>query len=335
VTFVVKFSAAGARTAALGRHRRMMVAGSLSAALVFALSVGPVSADSIGSAQARADQVALQIASGAARIRLLDTRYFRASDAAVSTAAQLAHTKAQLDHIRRRVDAGRAVLRAEALTAYVGGRTTGTSMGTAGAVADVVVRGEYLKLAVGDATDALDQLRANAQSLQLSEAAVERSQQVARAAAYQVLIARQAALAEARRQQAMFDQVQGQLVVLVAAQQQALALAAARRSQPPQGLPVNGGLVSVVLVVTSPSPPPAGGVWASLRQCESSGNYAENTGNGYYGAYQFSQATWTNLGYPGRPDLEPPAMQDQAAQKLQAASGWGQWPTCAAALGLS
>ena len=79
----------------------------------------------------------------------------------------------------------------------------------------------------------------------------------------------------------------------------------------------------------------AGGVWAALRQCESGGNYRENTGNGFYGAYQFSASTWTGLGYPGRPDQEPPAMQDQAAQKLQARSGWGQWPACSAKLGLT
>jgi hypothetical protein len=79
----------------------------------------------------------------------------------------------------------------------------------------------------------------------------------------------------------------------------------------------------------------AGGVWAALRQCESGGNYQENTGNGFYGAYQFSASTWTALGYPGRPDQEPPAMQDQAAQKLQAQSGWGQWPACSRKLGLT
>ena len=71
-----------------------------------------------------------------------------------------------------------------------------------------------------------------------------------------------------------------------------------------------------------------------LRECESSNNYRANTGNGFYGAYQFSQATWSGLGYPGRPDLEPPSMQDQAAMRLQAQSGWGNWPACAAALGL-
>jgi hypothetical protein len=79
----------------------------------------------------------------------------------------------------------------------------------------------------------------------------------------------------------------------------------------------------------------AGGVWAALRQCESGGNYQENTGNGFYGAYQFSASTWTNLGYPGRPDQAPPATQDAAAQKLQARSGWGQWPACSRKLGLT
>ncbi len=88
----------------------------------------------------------------------------------------------------------------------------------------------------------------------------------------------------------------------------------------------------------APAPPSsaggAGGVWLQLRECESGDNYQENTGNGFYGAYQFSQQTWSGLGYPGRPDLEPPSAQDQAAMKLQAEQGWGPWPACAAALGL-
>lgn len=55
-----------------------------------------------------------------------------------------------------------------------------------------------------------------------------------------------------------------------------------------------------------------------LRQCESGGNYQTNTGNGYYGAYQFSQSTWNRvardrLGIPyERADLAPPEVQDQA-----------------------
>ncbi|MHB1533785.1 MAG: transglycosylase family protein [Acidimicrobiales bacterium] len=121
-----------------------------------------------------------------------------------------------------------------------------------------------------------------------------------------------------------------------------IALPAAPAATPGQGGPVNGGLVTVVRGIVNPTPAqPApssvsssGGVWLELRQCESGDNYQANTGNGFYGAYQFTQATWSGLGYPGRPDQEPPAMQDAAAQRLQASSGWGQWPACSAALGL-
>jgi hypothetical protein len=80
--------------------------------------------------------------------------------------------------------------------------------------------------------------------------------------------------------------------------------------------------------------PVAGGVWAALRQCESGGNYTENTGNGYYGAYQFSLGTWASLGYSGLPSSAPPAVQDAAAQALQARSGWGQWPVCSVRIGM-
>ncbi|MGH9066746.1 MAG: transglycosylase family protein [Acidimicrobiales bacterium] len=81
--------------------------------------------------------------------------------------------------------------------------------------------------------------------------------------------------------------------------------------------------------------PSSGSVWQALANCESGGNYATDTGNGYYGAYQFSAATWHSLGYAGLPSQASPAVQDQAAARLQARSGWDQWPACSAQLGLS
>ncbi len=78
----------------------------------------------------------------------------------------------------------------------------------------------------------------------------------------------------------------------------------------------------------------AGGVWGALRQCESGGNYSTNTGNGFYGAYQFTQQTWNGVGMSGSPASASPAQQDAAAQRLQAQSGWGPWPACSAKLGL-
>jgi hypothetical protein len=83
-----------------------------------------------------------------------------------------------------------------------------------------------------------------------------------------------------------------------------------------------------------PKAVPAGDVWARLRQCESGGRYNISSGNGFYGAYQFHPRTWRGLGFPGLPHQAPPEMQDEAARKLQARSGWGQWPACSRRLGL-
>ncbi len=81
-------------------------------------------------------------------------------------------------------------------------------------------------------------------------------------------------------------------------------------------------------------PPPAGGVWLELRECESGDNYQTDTGNGFYGAYQFAGSTWSGLGLSGLASQAPYWEQDEAAQRLQAQYGWSPWPACSAALGL-
>ena len=78
---------------------------------------------------------------------------------------------------------------------------------------------------------------------------------------------------------------------------------------------------------------PTADQWAALRRCESGGDYSTDTGNGYYGAYQFSPITWWWLGYQGYPNEAPPAVQDQAARDLWAIYGWSPWPACSRALG--
>jgi NAD-dependent oxidoreductase involved in siderophore biosynthesis len=70
-----------------------------------------------------------------------------------------------------------------------------------------------------------------------------------------------------------------------------------------------------------------------LRECESGDDYDINTGNGYYGAYQFSAQTWRALGYEGLPHEAAPEVQDEAAVKLQSQRGWTPWPSCTRQLG--
>jgi uncharacterized protein YabE (DUF348 family) len=81
----------------------------------------------------------------------------------------------------------------------------------------------------------------------------------------------------------------------------------------------------------------AGGstVWDQLAQCESGGNWATNTGNGYYGGLQFSLGTWQAYGGSGLPSNASRLTQIAIATKVRNASGgYGAWPACAASLGL-
>jgi hypothetical protein len=78
----------------------------------------------------------------------------------------------------------------------------------------------------------------------------------------------------------------------------------------------------------------ATGIWHELRQCESGNDYATNTGNGYYGAYQFLPSTWRAIGYSGMPNTASVDVQNSAASVLEALYGWNAWPQCATALGL-
>jgi Transglycosylase-like domain len=92
-----------------------------------------------------------------------------------------------------------------------------------------------------------------------------------------------------------------------------------------------------------PAPPDSGGgigdpnsyaTWDALAQCEAGGNWATNTGNGYYGGLQFSLGTWQSVGGTGLPSDASRETQILMGQRLQARSGWGSWPACSRRLGL-
>lgn len=71
---------------------------------------------------------------------------------------------------------------------------------------------------------------------------------------------------------------------------------------------------------------------ARLRSCE--GNYKSNTGNGYYGAYQFDKRTWGKYGGYEVASEAPPSVQDEKAWETYKARGWQPWPTCKIKMGL-
>ncbi|MCQ4118273.1 resuscitation-promoting factor [Rhodococcus tibetensis] len=78
-------------------------------------------------------------------------------------------------------------------------------------------------------------------------------------------------------------------------------------------------------------------VWDALAQCEATGNWAINTGNGFYGGVQFDQNTWERQGglkYAPRADLATREEQIAIASRTQKTQGWGAWPSCSGRLGV-
>ena len=65
-----------------------------------------------------------------------------------------------------------------------------------------------------------------------------------------------------------------------------------------------------------------------IRKCESGGSYKINTGNGYYGAYQFDRGTWLSNGggrYARTANRAPKFAQDHIMYKTYKARGWSPW----------
>lgn len=345
------------------------------AVVVFAASAVPTelaSADQIGSARAQVQALEASVTADAAHIRSLTLAYEQADTRAAVLASQVNADKARVAQLQNQVNSSRSALRQDAIIGYTGGDSTGTILGHG--VQDPAIRAEYVQVAVGNLSQAADHYRAEELSIASAESGLKQDLQRSRSAVAATDQARTEAEAEAQSVQNQLSQVQTRLDSLVAQQQaqeaaqaraqaaaarraqtaaayQAQQQAAAQQQPTTQGMPVNNGLVTVVHSVVSPSTTSttapsttstasgggnAGGVWLELRECESSDNYRADTGNGFYGAYQFTMQTWDSLGfgYTNDPYDAPPAAQDAAAKKLQAEAGWGQWPVCSVELGL-
>jgi cell wall-associated NlpC family hydrolase len=110
------------------------------------------------------------------------------------------------------------------------------------------------------------------------------------------------------------------------------------RAYNPRVLPALGGLgiagavgTAGMLIVTGASADTPVN-WDSIAACESGGNWATNTGNGFYGGLQWTQATWNANGGTGNPANASRTQQIAVANNLITDQGIDQglanWPTC-------
>lgn len=101
--------------------------------------------------------------------------------------------------------------------------------------------------------------------------------------------------------------------------------------------PARNGVLRVGAKPGTEVPPVSNGpTWDALAQCEAGGNWAINTGNGFFGGVQFDQNTWERNGglrYAPRADLATREEQIAIAAVTQSRQGWGAWPVCSGRIG--
>jgi len=322
-----------------------------------------LSAASQASLQAQADALAAQIASQSATIRSLALQEAQAK-------AQLAADQVALAADQHAVaTSGQVLARAHQQLIDVALGAFTDSSGTSSVVTvldtsenDVAAQAGFVQAAGAWVQGVISRYQ---RAFQVHEADVAHARAVvtAQTATASALAQEQSQLeAAVASEQQTLAQVKGQIQALVQAQLAAEAAAAAARAaaqaaaaqaaaaqaaaaqaaaaQAAQGAPSTPGLAQVVTTGVAGSrwggtpAPPTAAAFAALRECESGGDYQANTGNGYYGAYQFAESTWLSLGETGLPSAAPPSVQDAAAAKEQQLAGWGAWPECSLVLGL-
>ncbi|MFF7636140.1 transglycosylase family protein [Kitasatospora sp. NPDC008050] len=118
------------------------------------------------------------------------------------------------------------------------------------------------------------------------------------------------------------------------------AVKAAKRNR--VRLAVLGGAVAVLpvagLVTATTASAASASTWNAVAQCESTGNWNINSGNGFSGGLQFTPSTWAAYGgtqYAATAAQATQAQQIAVAEKVLADQGPGAWPVCSAKAGLT
>lgn len=105
------------------------------------------------------------------------------------------------------------------------------------------------------------------------------------------------------------------------------------RKQPTAGrniarMAVAGAVVAAPMALAAPA---NAADWDSLAECESSGDWTANTGNGYYGGLQFDPSTWSAYGgdeHAANANDASREQQIEIAEKVLDAQGANAWPGC-------
>ncbi|GHB84344.1 transglycosylase [Streptomyces cirratus] len=98
---------------------------------------------------------------------------------------------------------------------------------------------------------------------------------------------------------------------------------------------VAGVAVAAPLMAAGSASAATASEWDRVAACESGGNWAINTGNGYYGGLQFSSSTWAAYGgkaYAAQANQASKSQQIAIAEKVLKGQGKGAWPSCGVGL---
>ncbi|WP_053914160.1 transglycosylase family protein [Streptomyces sp. TP-A0875] len=100
---------------------------------------------------------------------------------------------------------------------------------------------------------------------------------------------------------------------------------------------VTGSAIAIPLLGATGAHAADAANWDRVAECETGGAWSQNSGNGYYGGLQLSQADWERFGgldYAPSPDQASRSQQIRVAEDLLAEQGVAAWPTCGPLAGL-
>jgi hypothetical protein len=307
---------------------------------------------------AQASAIAGRVSADSSALSTIGERYLAALSSYHADLTALATTRRTLTRTATSIEQERTLVDSAAVEAYVAsGTENAVGLYLANEPNRTTITDAYLGMATREVNATIETLGRDRAELATEQANQEVVTSLAAEALGESRQARDSALATLLSEQTTLSSVKGQLATLVQAQevaaqraaeeraaaaeaaaQAAAAAAAASKTATTVPAPSTAGppSASTITSINPTAGPPSSlaADFAAIRRCEASDDYSLNTGNGYYGAYQFAYQTWIDLGESGLPSAAPPATQDAAAYKLYLRSGWSSWPACAVITGL-